>query len=360
MNGTRVIVKGSDFLQGMSYYHIRPVMLLDAEITPEEEIAESEISVKVNGETVSFDQPPVMLNDRVLVPIRAIAEKLNLNVEWKQDHGVSGAVILSDLNGKTITLYIDSAEAQINGLAVMLDTKPVILNGRTFVPVRMIAQTLNCGVEWEPSNQSVSVTSIDIEETEYNKSDTSKPLVYTAVDKEQDGFRFRLPAVNINTGYISEINDQILNKYDFNYFYGIDYFYTVNNDILSLVITTSADAGNDEHFFFNYDLKNDKALTSYDLISILGMTEQDYLAEINKCAVACFDCRNSGSIGSGQIDEGFYDQQRERTKQVAAMSVPWFISGDGNINFSVVIPGLAGGDYSYIIMSGLQIGAGNQ
>lgn len=354
MDGKRVTVKGNDLLQGISFYHIRPVMLLNAEITQENK-AEPEISVEVNGETIQFDQPPIMKNDRVLVPLRAIAEALNFNVEWNEYYGMSGAVILSDLNDKTITLCIDSAEARINNLAVMLDTKPIILNERTLVPIRMIAQTLNCGVEWDDVNRLVCVTSVNANDFEYNKTDKSKPLVYTAIDKKQDGYQFKLPAININTDYIATINNQIKNKYNFNYFYGIDYFYTINNDILSLVITTSADIGCEDHFFFNYDLKNDKELTSYDLISKLSITEEEYLAEINKSAVASFECRNGDVRNNGQVSESFYNEQRERAKNIAAMDTSWFITGDGNINFNVLMPEIAGGDYDYVVLSGLQI-----
>lgn len=45
----------------------------------------SEISVYVNGEKIEFDQEPVIKNDRLLVPFRAIFEALNATVNWKNE-----------------------------------------------------------------------------------------------------------------------------------------------------------------------------------------------------------------------------------------------------------------------------------
>ena len=44
---------------------------------------ENEISVYVEGQKVSFDVPPQTINDRTMVPIRAVSEALGANVEWE-------------------------------------------------------------------------------------------------------------------------------------------------------------------------------------------------------------------------------------------------------------------------------------
>lgn len=47
---------------------------------------ENSIRVIVDGKELSFDQPPVMINDRVMVPIKTIFEELNYNVEWDNNN----------------------------------------------------------------------------------------------------------------------------------------------------------------------------------------------------------------------------------------------------------------------------------
>lgn len=43
----------------------------------------ADITVEVNGEAVVFDQQPIMYNDRVMVPMRALAESLGAEVGWR-------------------------------------------------------------------------------------------------------------------------------------------------------------------------------------------------------------------------------------------------------------------------------------
>ena len=90
---------------------------------------------KVFGETKRTDVPPIISNDRAMLPARFIAENLGAEVSW--DAAARKATIKG--NGVTIELIIDSTTAYINGNAVTLDAPAFIKDGRTYTPVRFIA-----------------------------------------------------------------------------------------------------------------------------------------------------------------------------------------------------------------------------
>ncbi len=109
-------------------------------------------TVTVEGREVEFpDQKPIIRNNRTLVPIRFVAESLGYEVDWNPaDHT---AVID---NGRII-LYIGSNQAIIDGRQVELDVASELIADRTMVPLRVIAETLGCTVDWFGTNSTVLI-----------------------------------------------------------------------------------------------------------------------------------------------------------------------------------------------------------
>ena len=110
------------------------------------------ISVMVNGVSMKFpDQKPVVQNERTLVPVRFVAEALGHKVSWDADtNSVS-------IDGGKIVLYIGMTKAEINGKNVTLDVASTIINNRTMVPLRVVAETLDCSVDWISETNTVLV-----------------------------------------------------------------------------------------------------------------------------------------------------------------------------------------------------------
>ena len=113
-----------------------------------------EISVIVNGMSVVFDQPPIIENGRTLVPLRAIFESLGAEVEWDQPTQTVTAV----RGDTTIALTIGSRILTKNGEEVMLDVPAQIVNSRTLVPVRAIAESFGAEVGWDQNTRTVTIT----------------------------------------------------------------------------------------------------------------------------------------------------------------------------------------------------------
>jgi Copper amine oxidase N-terminal domain len=110
------------------------------------------VTVTVNGQTMNFDQPPVMRNNRVFVPMRAIFERLGSSVVY------SNGNINSQGNGRSVHLVIGSTQATVNGQPLTLDVAPFSIAGRTEVPLRFVAQALGANVNWNANSETVAIT----------------------------------------------------------------------------------------------------------------------------------------------------------------------------------------------------------
>ena len=118
--------------------------------------AQKPIDVYINGSKVSFNAgAPYLQNGSVLVPFRAVFEKLGLNVLWDAKTGtVTGTG--PDLK---IQLKIGSNRAMINGLTKKLAAAPLSSGGTTYVPLRFVGEATGGTVLWEPTAKSVRITS---------------------------------------------------------------------------------------------------------------------------------------------------------------------------------------------------------
>lgn len=117
--------------------------------------ASAKINIKIDGQAQTYDTAPYMNNDRTLVPLRGIFEKLGAEVFWQEETSTVYAV-KGDLN---IVLPIGSKQARVNGQTVQLDQPAEVTKGRTMVPIRFVSETLGADVQWEQRSNSVIITS---------------------------------------------------------------------------------------------------------------------------------------------------------------------------------------------------------
>ena len=111
----------------------------------------------VNGADMPIDEQgtaPVIVNDRTLLPVRAVVEQMGGTVGW---NGETEEVTLT-YGEDEIKLTIDSTEALLNGEVQALDAAPTVMNERTMLPIRFIAEGFEFDVEWNESEQSVTIT----------------------------------------------------------------------------------------------------------------------------------------------------------------------------------------------------------
>ena len=112
------------------------------------------IDLVVDGEKLELDGPPQVVEQRTLVPLRAIFEKLGATVEWDQATQTATATKGAD----EVRITIDSTTAYVNGQAQTLDAPAMAIDGRTLVPVRFVSEALQADVQWIQETQTVQIT----------------------------------------------------------------------------------------------------------------------------------------------------------------------------------------------------------
>ena len=111
------------------------------------------IKVLVNGKPIIFDVAPEIKNDSTLVPARYVFETLGADVQWDEEM----KIITIKGNEKEIKLKINDKIAYVNSEAVQLDAAPVIVNGRTLIPLRFVAESFNAEVNWDQDTKTVNI-----------------------------------------------------------------------------------------------------------------------------------------------------------------------------------------------------------
>lgn len=124
--------------------------------------ADTVINVNLDGKIIVFDEYPIIENGRTLVPLRKIFEELGATVSWDS----SSKTAVSQKNGTTVRVQIDNTDMYVNNALKKLDVSAKLINGRTFVPARAIAEAYGCSVAWDEKNAVVTIKSAEYSEKE--------------------------------------------------------------------------------------------------------------------------------------------------------------------------------------------------
>lgn len=117
-------------------------------------------TAKINGKNFTMDVAPFIDkgSDRTLVPLRFIGEALTASIDW--DNKERKAIY--KLGNETLYFWISRKEAQIiigknYSKKISLDVAPIIVNSRTFVPVRYVSELLGAEVKWDGKTQKITI-----------------------------------------------------------------------------------------------------------------------------------------------------------------------------------------------------------
>lgn len=117
-------------------------------------LAQSAVRVFVDGDRVAFDQPPLTLGGRVLVPLRGVFERMGATVDWEP----ATRTVLAVRGNTVIELVIGRRAVQVNNRVVALDVPAMIAGGRTLVPLRFVSEALGATVEWQEETRTVLIS----------------------------------------------------------------------------------------------------------------------------------------------------------------------------------------------------------
>jgi len=108
----------------------------------------------------TMDSAPLVLDGRTLIPIRYLAEAIGATITWD----AKTQKVTIQLGATKIELTIGKNTAEINGISAKIDpdnpkVKPIVIPpGRTMLPLRFVAEQLNCTVAWNPENREITIT----------------------------------------------------------------------------------------------------------------------------------------------------------------------------------------------------------
>ncbi|WP_052410337.1 copper amine oxidase N-terminal domain-containing protein [Paenibacillus durus] len=131
------------------------VLLLSLALAVPALAAPAPIKVYIDGIPVSFSSgSPYLQNGSVMVPFRAVFEKLGLKVGWDP----AGRVVTGTSPELSLKLTIGSNRASVNSVIRKLPAAPVESGGTAYVPLRFIGEATGGGVVWNASSRSVKIT----------------------------------------------------------------------------------------------------------------------------------------------------------------------------------------------------------
>ena len=121
--------------------------------------AEETIAVYVDGKAVTFDAQPRIIENRTMVPMRAIFEAIGASVSWDPETRTVG----SSFRDTTVSVTIGTEKLIKNGTEIFLDVPAQVVESRTLVPVRAVAESFDCKVEWIPEKRAVRIVTSNLD-----------------------------------------------------------------------------------------------------------------------------------------------------------------------------------------------------
>ncbi len=156
---------------------------------------------------------PVIIDGRTLLPVRAIVETAGGTVGWRSE---TQEVTLS-YKTDVIRLTINSTTAYLNDAAQTLDVTPVIINERTMLPIRFIAESFGFDVQWNGDEQKVTITIPQTDEAATSKPETTTSYglpVLQGLEHNKEGSD--APTVYFTSDISSDALMKIYNQLGFN------------------------------------------------------------------------------------------------------------------------------------------------
>lgn len=115
--------------------------------------AKNNITVQLDGKTLSFDVQPQLIGGRTMVPLRMIFESMGATVDWNNDT----RTVTAFNEHYYVQATINDSNMKVNGKTKALDVPPLLVGGRTLVPVRFVAEAFGAKVDWDAKTSTVYI-----------------------------------------------------------------------------------------------------------------------------------------------------------------------------------------------------------
>ena len=113
-----------------------------------------DISINVNGNQLEMSHSPQIIENSTLVPLRDISDALDIDIKWNESTRTINVYGAND----TYTLEIDNHTVQSeHHNTILLNVAPTIIENKTFVPIRFIAESMGADVLWDDVSKTISI-----------------------------------------------------------------------------------------------------------------------------------------------------------------------------------------------------------
>ena len=216
------------------------------------------VYVQLNGELIDFTDAngnrvdAQIVNSRTMVPLRKIFELLGATVDWDNETRTAFAV-----KGDTsIKLQIDNPIAEVTedgvNRKIQLDSKPILINDRTMVPLRFISESLGKQVAWDKVEQTAIIIDYDYFT---NRIKQKSPMLYKTLTTQKDS-----AVIQISREYYDLID-------------------ATNNNVSSVYATISNDSENTQSilvdFTGNSELFNEIKKEGWGSVSLISKFDDE-------------------------------------------------------------------------------------
>ncbi len=180
----------------------------------------SAVSIELDGATIYRENQPLIIKDRLWVPLRTISEALGCNITW-EDNTHTVIIAGTSSSGEDFELSLKPGCSQVTGSMSSIlqaadnelqNTVPIIVEGRTMVPIRFLTGIMSVPVSWDPISRTVILNQEEGEEV--YKDDQSSMRVFSEIDNGMTismhaGEEIRLELnSNPTTGFTWVINEE--------------------------------------------------------------------------------------------------------------------------------------------------------
>ncbi|MEN6327428.1 MAG: N-acetylmuramoyl-L-alanine amidase [Syntrophomonas sp.] len=152
--------------------------------------------VFLDNKQLIFDVPPIIENDRTLVPLRAIFEAMGATVNWDN----ASRTVTAQKDSTTVVLAIGSTSPTINGVVKKLDVPGKIVGDRTLAPLRFVGEAFQGTVDWNGTTRTINIASSSPSTNTTPATNGKKVIAVTANEDE----------VNLRSG--PSLNDAVIDK----------------------------------------------------------------------------------------------------------------------------------------------------
>ena len=145
------------------------------------------VNLNINGKDITSEVAPRLINERTMVPVRAILEEIGASVNWNEEQ----RTVTAEKGNIKFSMALDEDFYTVNGKVVSMDSKAVVVKNRILVPARYVAQAFGLKVEWNSDEKTEYVENTEVTQTQKKVCDiiTNALNTYTVGKDDLDEFK---------------------------------------------------------------------------------------------------------------------------------------------------------------------------